>query len=270
MSFVPAHIVAPPEDRPHTAFFVHGILGSGRNWRTFAGRLAERLPAWRFVLVDQRSHGESGNAPDPQTVDACAADLARLAGVVGQPDVVVGHSFGGKVALAYGELRPPGLRQVWSLDSPPFALPPPPPDAEVLGVMEILRDVPLPLARRNDVLAELGKRGLAPGLQRWMTTNLRKVDGGFVWTFDLDVARALIDDYFDRDCAGALEATQGPEALVVRAMNSDRWPAPWLDRLRGLPSEARGRYLELPDAGHCLHVDNPDGLLAMLLERLPR
>ena len=114
MSFVPAYSVVKGASATgeHVAFVLHGILGSGRNWRTFARRLAARAPAWTFVLFDLRHHGDSGAPPPPHTLDAVADDLAALAAEVGRPQVVIGHSFGGKVAACYAGRHPDGLARV--------------------------------------------------------------------------------------------------------------------------------------------------------------
>jgi pimeloyl-ACP methyl ester carboxylesterase len=52
---------APPV---RTAFLLHGLLGQGRNWRTFARRLVAAAaeagaPNWRLLLVDLRCHGQT-------------------------------------------------------------------------------------------------------------------------------------------------------------------------------------------------------------------
>jgi pimeloyl-ACP methyl ester carboxylesterase len=39
-----------------TALFLHGILGSGKNWSTFAKRVAQQC-ALQAVLLDLRCHG---------------------------------------------------------------------------------------------------------------------------------------------------------------------------------------------------------------------
>ena len=64
LGFIPAHdiVIAPGADPTATAFVLHGILGSRRNWRGFVRKLAPRLPDWRFVLVDLRNHGDSHGA----------------------------------------------------------------------------------------------------------------------------------------------------------------------------------------------------------------
>ena len=104
-----AHRVGGQNTWP-VAYIVPGLLGQGRNWRGWANRLCARLEAlgcpWRFVLVDVRHHGRSTElytAPPPDTVAAAAGDLADLASAVGQPRAVIGHSLGGKIALAYAE-----------------------------------------------------------------------------------------------------------------------------------------------------------------------
>ncbi|GKC88564.1 ABHD11-like protein isoform X3, partial [Tanacetum coccineum] len=66
----------------------------------FAHSLAQNLSAshasadWRMVTVDLRNHGRS--------TDIEGAGLRLLSGILwGWPEVVVGHSLGGKVVLQY-------------------------------------------------------------------------------------------------------------------------------------------------------------------------
>ncbi|EMS47721.1 Abhydrolase domain-containing protein 11 [Triticum urartu] len=106
--------LSPEKPPTATAFVLHGLLGSGRNWRTFsrtlASQLRDRSPAdeWKMVLVDLRNHGSSarikGLSP-PHDMSSAAKDLADLVKARGWtwPDVVVGHSMGGKVALDFTE-----------------------------------------------------------------------------------------------------------------------------------------------------------------------
>lgn len=250
------------EDAPTggpSAFVLHGILGSGRNWRSFARRLVRRHPGWRLILVDLRGHGGSPAGPPPHTVAACADDLEALADQIGRPEVVLGHSFGGKVALAWAARGPSGLRQAWALDSDPGLLRSSQDAHEVSRVIQALRQVPVPLQRRDALVTILGGLGFSVGISRWMTTNLERGEGGLVWRFDLDAAQSLIADYFALDLWPTLDAPAVPTWLV-RAARSDRWTAATIGR-----AEASGATLRvLADAGHWVHVDNPTGLLEIL------
>ncbi len=267
MSWIPTHDVLGDGDR--LAFVCHGILGSRQNWRGFVRHLAADLPEWRFVLLDHRNHGDAAGAPGPHTVDACADDLASLAAHLGQPpEVVVGHSFGGKVVLAYSERHGADLEQVWVLDASPEAW-----SAEaaagndVSRVVAALGAVPQPLARRDDVVEILTGQGFSMMLARWMTTNLRGGPGGYRWRFDLPAVREMMVDYYRRDLWLALEAPRvAPEVVVVRAALSDRWDDAVLERIASPPGGAPTRLVTLPDAGHWLHVDQPDALRALMVE----
>src|ERR1700679_538748 len=119
-SFVPSHarVTAPGAEPSRWMLVLHGILGSGANFRSFARRLAAARPDWGFVLVDLRMHGQSQEAPPPHTLAAAAEDLVRLGVELALPIAgVMGHSFGGKVALAYTGAAPRELEQVWVLDA---------------------------------------------------------------------------------------------------------------------------------------------------------
>lgn len=249
------------------ALILHGILGSGRNWMTCAKAWAEACPDWRFELVDLRAHGRSPSFTGPHTVGACAGDLKRLVDQLGvAPSAVIGHSFGGKVALAYGRDFPEGLEQVWALDTPPSNLASEADTSEVVQVIRALRSIPLPLAKRDALIPLLGAHGLSEGLALWMTTNLKREGQGLVWRFDLDAVTELIGDYFEQDMWTLLERPpHGPTWHILQADGSERWGAQDAQRIATLPAWSPVHHHLLHNSGHWVHVDNPTGLTEILL-----
>ena len=272
--FILAHDVveAPGAAPTRTAVLGHGILGNRQNWRSFARALVQRRPELRVITVDHRHHGDSVGAPPPDTVAACAADLERLCAHLGlRADVLIGHSFGGKVVLeaarqraAAGGLDP--ALTVFVLDAPPVpGVAADRDDHEVARVLRALAALPQPLAERQDVVGLLTQRGFSTPLARWMTTNLGKAADGWRWRFSIDACARLIEDYFQLDYTELLATPRaGLVVHLVRAARSDRWSPELITALEGLPAGAPGRLHLLPDAGHWLHADNPAGLLDLL------
>ena len=99
-------------------WIIHGIMGSRKNWGMMVRRLHEAYPHLRIISLDLRCHGESADISGPHSVTRCAEDLNHLALVLGRPQCIIGHSFGGKVALCYASLFASDLEMVWTLDSP--------------------------------------------------------------------------------------------------------------------------------------------------------
>ena len=78
---------------------VHGISSSRRDFT----RLGEALaPTHRVFAYDQRGHGDSTDTTGPLNLDQLAADLRAVADSIGTVAAVVGHSWGGAVALVGG------------------------------------------------------------------------------------------------------------------------------------------------------------------------
>jgi pimeloyl-ACP methyl ester carboxylesterase len=260
-------VTAPGVDSPaHTGWILHGILGSGRNWRSFARSLATAHPDWGFVLPDLRNHGATGPLPGPHTLSNCVADLDSLP----EPDWVAGHSFGGKVALAWAAERgaASGVRHVWVLDSIPGRASDV--DSDVLHVLACVESVAMPAADRRDVRAALAARGLSDPIVAWLLTSLEKRADGWHWVYGIDGIHAMMRDYFTRDLAAFLRADRaaGPTVHVVRAGRSDRWTPEVLADLAELGDHAR--LHTLPNAGHWVHVDDPHGTFALLEPTLAR
>src|SRR5580693_8228237 len=146
--FVPAftRVTAAGRSPERWMLVLHGVLGSGNNFATLARRLAAACPPWGFALVDLRMHGRSMEAPPPHTLTSAAGDLVRVAGALDAPVLgVMGHSFGGKVALAYAAETP--LDQAWVLDASPGAAGRRP--SPVAAIVEMLRAMPEPLPSRE-------------------------------------------------------------------------------------------------------------------------
>lgn len=250
------HEVLGEPAAPRSVWFLHGILGQGRNWRSFARRLLDGAPGWRAVLPDLRCHGRSPALPPPHDLGACAADLSELADRLGPPDVVVGHSFGGKVALRWA----PGEAVLWVLDSPPGASP----DRDVEGldperIIGILRGAPAPAPDRDTLRSWLSQHGLPDGIVAWLLTSSERGDDGWRWMWDLDGVEALLQSYLQADLWPVVERL-GDRVQLVRAGRGGRWSASEVAR-----AEASGAgWHVMPQAGHWLHVDDPEGTLALI------
>lgn len=246
----------------------HGILGNRRNWRSFARRLVERRPELGLLAVDLRNHGDSPPTEGPHTLSACAADLAATAAHHGiEPAVLLGHSFGGKVVLEAARSLPRGLEQVWVLDSRPDPMTAQEIEqSDVYAVISTLRSLPASYDDRQAIVPLLQERGFSTTLARWMTTNLaRGNDSRWHWRFQLDAVVEMIHDYYQADLRHVLEAPVADLRIhIVRAERSDRWQPELLHWIDHLPGGAPGLLHTLEDAGHWLHVDNPDGLLDLI------
>lgn len=91
---------------------LHGLTGHGQRWQ----QLGDYLPEITIAAPDLLGHGRSSWAA-PWTIDANVAALAALLDEVAQaPVLVVGHSFGGGLAMNLAALRPDLVASLLLLD----------------------------------------------------------------------------------------------------------------------------------------------------------
>ncbi len=252
--------------------FLHGILGSGSNWRTFARRLVAARPSWSAVLVDLRLHGQSQGFGPPHTLAACAEDLERLEAKLDLPiAAVLGHSFGGKVALEYAGRRPE-LELAWILDSSPGARPDARGSESTVRIVRLLETVPERFAKREAFVEWVVQHGTDRPIAMWLAMNLRAApDGeGYSLRVDLPALRSLLNDYFARDEWPVIEnATKTHFHLVVGGRSTV------LDEGERARAEALARRSErvrlhvIENAGHWIHVDAPDALFDLVAAATP-
>jgi pimeloyl-ACP methyl ester carboxylesterase len=239
-----------------TVLLIHGILGNRRNMIGFAKRLVADFSDWRVCVVDLRHHGDSRDFPPPNDLASCAQDLLNLDI---SPSIVIGHSFGGKVALALSELIP--VRQVWALDSPPGVVQIDPNDSSsVLNVIAILKEIPLPITSRQDLIRQLEVR-LSRPIAMWMTTNVRETPEGLRWAFNLPAVEEMLASYREASFKAMLRAPHPQtDYHFVRAVSGRGFAVP----------DAQNVYAhDLANSGHWVHIDNPSGILDLMRLSLP-
>ena len=253
---------------PSTWIYVlHGVYGMGRNWASVMRRLVEERPELGAVLVDLRMHGASQGFAPPHTLEAAARDLVELEGALAVPaDVVMGHSFGGKVALQRARMAEGSLRQVWVVDSTPSAREP---SGSAWEMLERLRSLRGPFESRDEVVGALEDQGISTMIARWMATNLERGEDGLRWRFDFEAVEALLRDFFRQDLWDVVEdPPAGVEVHLVKAEESSVLPEADAARIDAA-AEAHGRaWLHRIGGGHWVNAENPDALLALLRERV--
>ena len=249
---------------------LHGIYGSGRNWGSIARRLVEARPEWGALLVDLRLHGGSATGFEaPHTLAAAAADVDRL---VTEIDVhaaaVLGHSFGGKVALVYTDHHAGELRQTWVVDS---TLSVSDPRGSPWRRVGIVRDLPESFASRDELADALVPHGYARPVGQWLAMNLeRGEDARFRWRLDWSGVEALLRDYFRADVWGVIESPpERVEIHLVKATESDAIGDDDRVRLEAAASATGRVHLHHLEGGHWINTDNPDGTLDLLVRTLP-
>lgn len=271
--FVPHYAIvagegaSPPEQ---WLLVLHGIFGSGVNWRTFAKRLVGKRPAWGAVLVDLRMHGESQGAPPPHTLDAAARDVVALVAQLREAGHsiggVAGHSFGGKVALQVADELAGELRRVWVLDSDPA------PDLDAMSrgrppvrVLELLARLPREHASRADFVSAVVDAGFERGLAQWLAMNVVPDGDAFRMRLDPDAMRSLLASYYASDLWPAADRVAGDNDMHF-VLGADSFAVS--DASKARMKTLRAGYDEIAAAGHWLHVDAPDALLEIMARGL--
>ena len=130
---------------------LHGLFGSSANWRSVARALA---PHHRVLCVDLRNHGQSPWADSMDYLEM-AEDVRTLIARQGlSRPTVVGHSMGGKTAMALALTSPVSVGNLVVVDIAPVAY-----EHDQMRYIDAMRGVDLAgIGRRSQADAALAER----------------------------------------------------------------------------------------------------------------
>lgn len=245
----------------------------------------------RLVLYDQRGHGRSGRgARENATIEQLARDLRRVVDATappGRPVVLIGHSLGGMVlmafAAAYPELFGPPERRIGGaalIATSPGRL------AEVtLGLPAAFARVLWP--RATGVVGKVAARPavLERGLRAdrdvglWLTRRLSYGPGGvspalarftgaMLNSTPLDVFAELLPEFGRHDKEAALPTFSSCQTVIVAGEHDLMTPA---EHSRGMAAVLPAADLTvLEDTGHLVPLERPDEVNAILRRLVER
>ncbi|SEP01389.1 alpha/beta fold hydrolase [Aquisalimonas asiatica] len=234
----------------HAVVILHGLFGSGSNWNRIARDLATDH---QVVVMDLPNHGQSPHVETMAYPDMAAAVANTLDHYGIPPGTIIGHSMGGKVAMALALTDPAYVRRLLIGDIAPIRY-------GDHGHGRLLRALqrmdPQRLGSRAAASEALAEDIPEAGLRQFLLTNLESRDGAFAWRIPLQALEAnlpTIADFPDMD--GHYD---GP-TLFLHGANSDYVPESAHDAIHALfPAAA---IEPLPDAGHWLHAEQPQAFL---------
>jgi pimeloyl-ACP methyl ester carboxylesterase len=171
------------------------------------------------------------------------------------PCALVGHSMGGKVAMAAALTEPQAISRLIVADIAPVRYPPA--FADYVRAMAAIKLHPgLTRAEADVALAEVVE---APGVRGFLLQNLR-LGPDFGWKLGLaEIAAGLaeIEDWRTE----AVTPYAGP-TLFVGGDRSDYIRPEYRPVIAAMFPAAK--FVTLKNAGHWLHADNPDGFVAVI------
>jgi pimeloyl-ACP methyl ester carboxylesterase len=234
---------------------LHGLFGAAQNWGAVQKALA--AAGHRVLALDLRNHGASPHAA-AMDYPAMAADVAETLAAVGAlPAAVVGHSMGGKVAMALALARPEAVARLVVADIAPVRYPP-----GLRGYAEAMRALSLrPGLTRREADAALAGSVPEAGIRAFLLQNLRFDTDPPRWRLALDEVAAALPVLEDFGGIGA-EARYGGPVLVLGGERSDHVRTEHHPRFRALFPAVE--FATVPKAGHWVHAENPAGFLALV------
>jgi pimeloyl-ACP methyl ester carboxylesterase len=227
------------------AVALHGITANGGAFFQPARLLAKR--GWRVLAPDMRGHGESGRGDGDFSIDSLLGDIAAAVPV--DPDVMIGHSFGGYLAQAgvlAGMFRPRAL----VLEDPVshFAGP------ETPAAMLAWDEANLP--RNIEGLLKLNPKWSRLDAA-WKLLSLEQVDF-------TDATAAF---------AGNAPWDMRPRAAEIAGKQPTAWVLPEISRFVPADDQARLKsevgahaMFVLSDVGHSVHRDAPEAFVDIVTQ----
>jgi esterase len=241
--------------------FLHGLLGNGRNLKTLATK-ASAQTGHTGVLLDLRGHGKSFQKQtwqEPHTFDACVKDVQTSLQTTPH-DTLVGHSWGGRVALQYAATSGASLDRLWLLDTVPGQA-----HESVERVLEAVYKLQQdPPADRKQVVTLLTQEhGIDKATAQWLASSYNAKTGDF--GFDLNVVQGLWPEFQTQDFFGLVEKCiqAGTRVDLVRGGKNPGWTVEILRELNALQGPNFAVHV-LPKAGHWVHVDGLPELLEIM------
>jgi esterase len=230
---------------------LHGLFGAARN---FGATQRAMAPRFRVIALDMRNHGDSPHEADMR-YPALATDVHETLLALGiETAAVIGHSMGGKAAMAMALRWPEQVGRLLVSDIAPVAY-----QHGNTAFTAAMRAIPLtPGLTRRQADAALAEAVPDQTLRPFLLQNLQ-FGAEPRWRIGLEeIAVAVPDLEGWTDLPGTY---QGPCLFVTGAHSNYVLPEHRPVIRSQFPA---ARFIAIKNAGHWVHADNPAGFLSVV------
>ncbi len=251
-------------------FILSGGPGTDSSYMRARGALDQLARTRSLVFFDQRGTSKSSDSKGDENIDQYVDDIEAIRKATGAAQIdVLGHSFGGYLAMAYTSRYPQHVRGLVFVDSSAPKL------GEVTQLME--QHYPERIGDWRAKRATLGKQVSADDVVIFQSMEF--VDDVALHEFldavkahgsNMDVNNALRKDMANRDYWPQVRKFQQPSLVMHGRWDAIIAPSNSWTLHQALPNS---RFHVIEAAGHLPHIERPQEFLAALtpfLEELDR
>jgi len=230
---------------------LHASASTGQQWDSLSGYLSGRF---RVIRPDLPGYGKSSSLGDTASLSDIAAAIAALLHDIGEPVHLVGHSFGGAVALKTAHMTPHMIRSLAVIEPAAFHLLA---DDQIghlycRGLKSVERDMRAASARGHAAIAMAQFIDFWNGEGAWARTSeglrakLARQTGQVIADFTaIGLESATLSDYSTIRCP-VLAITGGQSPMATQHLTE-----------RVAACLPRARLAEIADAGHMVPLTDP-------------
>jgi len=220
---------------------VHGLYGSARNWGVISKRLSDER---EIFAIDQRNHGDSQWC-ETQSYFDMAGDLQEFLEHFGSM-AVLGHSMGGKAAMALSILKPSLVEKLVIADIAPVSY-----FHDNTQYIRAMKNVKLDkLATRADAIIQLAESVPEPELRSFFAQSIDLKNKR--WKLNLDVLESEMEKIISfPQLSGKFEKV----SLFLSGALSNYLQITHRPTIKKLFPKAK--FAKIPNAGHWLHAEKP-------------
>ena len=243
---------------------LHGLFGNKRNWLNIS-RHINRMTERRVYALDLRNHGDSPHSPSI-SYELMAADVYRFLEENSiKTCAVIGHSMGGRVAMALSLDHSDVVQQMVAVDVAPTK--PPNPGIATTCIRGML-NLPLQNVTSRKQAAQLMSESIEDSKMReFLATNLILRDGLWKWRINLEgIANST-------KTLSSLSANYFKMKYMEPSLFIGGADSPYLigDSPRIIRNIFPNAEISMvPGAGHWVHIDQPESFLTQVTEFLLR
>tara|TARA_B100000900_G_scaffold6908_1_gene5863 strand:- start:872 stop:1636 length:765 start_codon:yes stop_codon:yes gene_type:complete len=242
-------------DSQNHILILHGFLGSGDNWISIARKL--NFEGYTVHLIDQRNHGRSYHTENFD-YQLMSNDLLKYIEYYKIKDpILIGHSMGGKTVMKFSLEFPKLVQKLFVLDISPKEYP-----THHQSIMDSLESLDFnSLNTRKEINNKLKKSIEQSALRNFLLKNIyRKDNKRFDFRFNLKSLSKNINKIGEK--VDSAEKFNG-EAYFFKGSRSEYIMHSDQELIHKL--FPKSKFIIIQNAGHWLHVDNPNDFLSELL-----